>query len=61
MLNGVIRIQVLWDDEAPVWVATSDDVPGLATEASTMEELRDKLQVIVPELCEANGVSSSTV
>ena len=27
------------DDEAKVWVATSDDVPGLATEAETMQEL----------------------
>ena len=48
-------IRAEWDDEAFVWVATSDDVPGLATEAETMEGLIEKLKVMVPELLEANG------
>jgi predicted RNase H-like HicB family nuclease len=50
------RIEASWDPEADVWVATSDDVPGLATEASTVEELTRKLKILVPELLEANGV-----
>jgi hypothetical protein len=36
-------------------VATSDDVPGLATEAETIEALSVKLESMVPELLEANG------
>jgi predicted RNase H-like HicB family nuclease len=48
-------IRAEWDDEARVWVATSDDVPGLATEADTMEGLVVKLKIMVPELLEANG------
>jgi predicted RNase H-like HicB family nuclease len=48
-------IRAEWDDEARVWVATSDDVPGLATEADTMEGLVLKLKIMVPELLEANG------
>jgi predicted RNase H-like HicB family nuclease len=28
-------IRAEWDEEARVWVATSDDVPGLATEGET--------------------------
>lgn len=44
-----------WDQEAGVWVATSDDVPGLATEAATLEALLDKLRAMVPELLELNG------
>jgi predicted RNase H-like HicB family nuclease len=48
-------IRAEWDDEALVWVATSDDVPGLATEAETMEGLIEKLKVMVPDLLEANG------
>ena len=43
------------DDEAKVWVATSDDVPGLATEAETMKELSKKLEVMIPELFTENG------
>ena len=52
--NKAVSVRALWDDEAKVWVATSDDVPGLATEAPTLEELSKKLQVIVPELLRAN-------
>ena len=47
-----------WDDEAAVWVAESDDVPGLATEAETAEALISKLEVMIPELLEANGLGA---
>ena len=33
----------------------SDDVPGLATGADTLDALVDKLKVAIPELLEANG------
>lgn len=49
-------VRAEWDDEARVWVATSDDVPGLVTEEATMEGLIEKLKVIIPELLEANGI-----
>lgn len=49
-------VRAEWDDEAGVWVATSDDVPGLVTEADTSEQLLDKLRVLIPELLEANGI-----
>jgi predicted RNase H-like HicB family nuclease len=44
-----------WDEEAHVWVATSDDVPGLATEGDTLEGLVEKLKIVIPELLDANG------
>ena len=50
-----ITVHAEWDPEAKVWVATSDDVPGLVTEAGTVEALAEKLSVIIPELLEANG------
>lgn len=49
-------IRAEWDEEANVWVATSDDVPGLVTEEATMEGLIEKLRIIVPELLEVNGL-----
>jgi predicted RNase H-like HicB family nuclease len=55
-MQKTLFIRAEWDDEAEVWVATSDDVPGLATEADTIEALSIKLQSMVPELLEANGV-----
>ena len=46
-----------WDAEAEVWVAYSDEVPGLATEAATVEALTAKLRTLIPELLEANRVA----
>ena len=53
-------IRVEWDDDACVWVATSDDVPGLATEQETMENLIKKLKILIPELLEANKITSGS-
>lgn len=50
------HVQAEWDDEAGVWVATSDTVPGLATGADTLEALIEKLKVVIPDLLEANGL-----
>lgn len=54
-MNKPYFIRAEWDCEAQVWVASSDDVPGLVTEADTVEALDTKLQTLVPELLEANG------
>lgn len=49
-------LQATWDAEASVWVAESEDVAGLVTEAETLEALLAKLRVLIPELLEANGL-----
>lgn len=54
-MNKALFIHAEWDDEARVWVATSDDVPGLATESETVEALIAKLEVLIPELLDANS------
>jgi hypothetical protein len=54
-VRKVLFIRAEWDDEAEVWVATSDDVPGLATEADTLDQLTTKLESMVPDLLDANG------
>ncbi len=53
-MNALI-VNAFWDDEAHVWVAESDDVPGLATGAGTLEALIEKLEIVIPELLELNG------
>jgi len=47
-----------WDSEAGVWVAESDDVPGLVAEADSPNVLAQKLKTLIPELLELNGVAS---
>jgi predicted RNase H-like HicB family nuclease len=51
-------VKAEWDEDAKVWVASSDDVPGLATGADTLEALIDKLKIVIPELLEENGLLS---
>ncbi len=55
--SGRLIINAVWDDEVRVWVATSDEVPGLATEADNMDVLVEKLKKMIPELLDANGVA----
>lgn len=57
----ILFVRAEWDDEARVWVATSDDVPGLVTEADTVEELENKLRTLIPELLDANGIPHGDV
>lgn len=44
-----------WDDEANMWVATSDDIPGLVTEAGTLDGLLNRVLAVTPELMDENG------
>lgn len=49
------HIKAIWDDEARVWVAESEEVPGLVAEAASLDGLKAKLDVLIPELLAANG------
>ena len=54
VLSGVYEIRAQWDGEAGVWVAESDDVPGLVVEADSPKVLVQKLRTLIPELLELN-------
>ncbi|MCY4382159.1 MAG: DUF1902 domain-containing protein [Nitrospinae bacterium] len=54
MARDIIQVFAEWDSEARVWVAESEDVPGLVAEAPTPEELEEKLKTLIPELLELN-------
>jgi predicted RNase H-like HicB family nuclease len=47
-------VACLWDAEAGMWYVAETDVPGLATEAATLEEMERKLLQMIPELLELN-------
>ena len=53
------KVEAFWDEEAKVWVATSDDVIGLVTEANSLETLTKKLHNMIPELMIANDIIPS--
>jgi predicted RNase H-like HicB family nuclease len=56
--SGVYEIRAQWDSEAGVWVAESEDVPGLIAEADSPNVLVQKLRTLIPELLELNGAPS---
>ena len=56
--SDVYEILAQWDCEAGVWVAESDDVPGLVAEADSPKLLVQKLRILIPELLELNGTVS---
>ena len=49
------RIKLIWNDEAAVWVAASQDVPGLVLESGSFDALLERVRYAVPELIELNG------
>jgi Domain of unknown function (DUF1902) len=44
-----------WDAEAKVWIATSDDVPGLVVEADSWPAMIEETKLVLPELMELAG------
>lgn len=47
-------VHVKWDNEASVWVATSDDVPGLVLESGSFDALVERIRHAIPELLALN-------
>lgn len=48
------KIKFRWDEEAAVWTATSDDVPGLVLESGSFDALLERVKQAVPELVKLN-------
>ena len=47
-------INLIWDKEAGVWVATSEDVKGLVLESGSLDALIERVKVAISELLELN-------
>lgn len=58
MKHVSIIVRAAWDEEAGVWVATSNDIDGLAVEAETVEALEKKVIAAISDLIELNGTDS---
>ncbi len=48
-------INFTWDDDANVWIATSEDIPGLILESGSLDALLKRTRFAVPELLELNA------
>jgi hypothetical protein len=43
-------VELDWDNEASVWTATSNDVPGLVLESGSLDALMERVKYAVPDL-----------
>jgi hypothetical protein len=59
MIGSLIVVKAAYDPEARVWFVEDSDLHGLNSEASSLEELVERLPVIVADLLEANGFDAS--
>ena len=46
----LIKVEIIHDDEADVYVATSSDLKGLVVEAETLDELEKEVLDLAPQL-----------
>lgn len=51
----IYTINVTWDHDAAVWIAESDDVPGLMLESGSFDALIERVRFAVPELLALNA------
>ncbi len=55
------HVNLTWDSEASVWIATSKDIPGLALESGSFDALLERVRYAAPELLELNSCEKATV
>ena len=48
------KVNFTWDDESSVWIAQSDDVPGLVLEGGSLDALIERVRFAALELIELN-------
>ncbi|EKS42037.1 hypothetical protein HMPREF9695_01129 [Afipia broomeae ATCC 49717] len=53
-MGHLIVVRATWDSDAEVWTAESTDLPGLVTEASSLDELDAKLPDLIRDLLDVN-------
>ncbi|NOS90177.1 MAG: DUF1902 domain-containing protein [Methylococcaceae bacterium] len=53
----LIKVEIIHDKEANVYIATSSDLRGLVVEANTLDELEKEVFELVPELLALNSPS----
>jgi hypothetical protein len=53
-MGHLIVVRATWDDEASVWTAESSDLPGLVTEAASLDDLDAKLPDLIRDLLESD-------
>lgn len=57
-MGQLIVVRATWDSETNVWVAESTDLPGLITEAESLDALDKKLPGLIQDLLDCRRIAS---
>lgn len=47
-------VNLIWDNEANVWIATIEDIPSLVLESGSFDALLERIRFAIPELLTLN-------
>ena len=60
-MSKEIHIDAHWDDEARVWIATSEDVRGLVVEAASWAQMIDEVRLVLPDLLDIDDAAAQGI
>jgi hypothetical protein len=60
-MQNTYRIGFFWDDEANVWIATSDDIKGLVLEDESFDTLVSEVHLAVPSLLGFGNIQNNDI
>jgi hypothetical protein len=55
----VVKVNVIFDQDAGVYVGTSDDLPGLVVEADSLDDLAHEVHDLVPAMMQTRSARVS--
>lgn len=53
-------INLTWDEDAGVWIATSESIPGLVLESGSFDALLERIRIAAPELLALNNLQKKS-
>ena len=56
----IYTVHLSWDPDAGVWIATSEDIPGLVLESESYDSLLQRTLQATPELLSLNKHEAAT-
>ena len=57
----IYNVKCTWDDEAKVWIAESDDIPGLVLESGSLDALMERATIAATELLQLNELPANSI
>ena len=47
-------VKIIWSEDSGKWYTDTEDIPGMVLESNSFDALLEKVQLIAPDMLEAN-------